>query len=77
MKSMISNSTRSGSGEMTPFSRNSEFNHLMNYFWNYFDTTGNAGESSALAEIEPHLQIVLISDIESATSNSLRLPGKR
>jgi len=69
---MISNSTRSGSGEMTPFSRNSEFNHLMNYFWNYFDTTGNAGESSALAEIEPHLQIV---DTKTAVNITAELPG--
>ena len=72
MKSMISSSTRSGSGEMTPFSRNNEFNHLMNYFWNYFDTTGTAGEPSALAEIEPHLQIV---DTKTAVNITAELPG--
>ncbi|MBR3501730.1 MAG: Hsp20/alpha crystallin family protein [Alphaproteobacteria bacterium] len=72
MKSMISSNTRSGSGEMMPFGRNSEFNHLMNYFWNYFDTTGSVSEGSSITEIEPHLQIV---ETKSAVNITAELPG--
>ena len=46
MKNIISCGTRNHNAEMTPLNRTNDFNRLMNYFWNYFDTagTGTTGE---------------------------------
>lgn len=69
MKNIISCGNRGHSAEMTPLSRSNEFNRLMNYFWNYFDTPSNADTAS---EWEPHLQIAETKDAVTVTAE---LPG--
>ncbi len=54
--------------EMTPFSRSSDFNRLMNYFWNYPDATAE----TAVGDWEPHLQIAETKDAVTVTAE---LPG--
>ena len=69
MKNMITRGTCGNHNqEMTPFSRSNDFNRLMNYFWNYFET---AAENNS-GEWEPHLQIAESKDSVTVTAE---LPG--
>jgi len=70
MKNLASCGTRNHNTEMTPLSRSNEFNRLMNYFWNYFDTPNTTAEN--IGELEPHLQIAETKDAVTVTAE---LPG--
>lgn len=72
MKNMISNHTRTSGSEMSPYRRSNEFNHLMNYFWNYFEPNFPAGEMANLNELEPHVQVLETKDMVKI---SAELPG--
>ena len=69
MKNMMTRNTGGNHNqEISPFSRSNDFNRLMNYFWNYFDTTAE----TASGEWEPHLQIAESKDAVTITAE---LPG--
>ncbi len=69
MKNMLTRGTCGNHNqEMTPLGRTSDFNRLMNYFWNYPDTV----TESTAGEWEPHLQITETKDAVTVTAE---LPG--
>lgn len=65
-------SSRNHGSEMPAMGRNSEFNHLMNYLWNYLDTSNSSTESSSLGEWEPRIQVV---ETKEAVNITAELPG--
>lgn len=65
-------SGRSHGNDMPVLSRGGEFNHLMNYLWNYLDTSNSSTESSSLGEWEPHIQIA---ESKEAVNITAELPG--
>ena len=71
MKNMISGTAaRNTAPEANHFHRNADFNNLMNYFWNYFDS--RHAENISMGEWEPQLQVVEGKDMVSVTAE---LPG--
>lgn len=71
MKNMISSGTaRNHATDVSPFHRSSDFNNLMNYFWNYLDARN--AENIQSTEWEPQLQVVEGKDMVSVTAE---LPG--
>jgi len=72
MKSMTHCINRSHSGEMPTLSRGNEFNHLMNYLWNYLDSSNSSTESSSLGEWEPKIQVA---ETKEAVNITVELPG--
>ena len=72
MRNMISNNARTTGSELSAFRRNNEFNHLMNYFWNYFDPNVSSGEIAGLGDLEPHVQVLETKDMVKI---SAELPG--
>lgn len=70
MKSIVSCGGRAHNSDITPLSRSNEFNRLMNYFWNYFDSANTTSEAGN--EWEPHLQIAENKDSVTVTAE---LPG--
>ena len=49
--------SRNHGNEMPTLTRSTELNHLMNYLWNYLDSSNTSTESSSLGEWEPRIQI--------------------
>ncbi len=59
--------------EASTLTRGSDFNNLMNYFWNYMDPTNNYVDSVASGfELEPRMQVVETKDAVHITAE---LPG--
>lgn len=73
MKNMVTgNSGRIHNSEQTNMQRsNSDFNNLMNYFWNYADIPGSLNETPP-AEFEPRVQVAENKDSVTVTAE---LPG--
>ena len=65
-------SSRNHSSEMPAMNRSSEFNHLMNYLWNYLDASNSSTEGSSLGEREPRIQVV---ETKEAVNITAELPG--
>lgn len=58
--------------EVSSSGRNGEFSHLMNYLWNYFDSTNSSTESTSLGEWEPRIQVA---ETKEAVNITAELPG--
>ena len=71
MKNMVSPSGSTRNHDLSSVNRANDFNHLMNYFWNYFDSSG-LGTDSVFTEMQPHMQIVESADVVNITAE---LPG--
>ena len=71
MKNMISNNTGRSHQELTPVNRMNDFNHLMNFFWNYFDPQTFSADS-ATTEMEPRIQVT---ETKEAVNVTAELPG--
>lgn len=74
MKNMVSGGTnnRNHTQEAQPSNRsNSEFNSLMNYFWNYMDMPSNFSDHTT-ADLEPRMQIT---ETKDAVNVAAELPG--
>lgn len=63
---------RPHSCDMSGISRGGELNHLMNYLWNYLDSSNSAAESTSLGEWEPRIQIV---ETKESVNITAELPG--
>lgn len=72
MKNMTHCTTRTHSGEMPALSRGNEFNHLMNYLWNYLDSANSSTEGTSVGEWEPRIQIA---ETKEAVNITAELPG--
>lgn len=72
MKNMTHCTTRTHNGDMPTLSRGSEFNHLMNYLWNYLDSTNSSAEGTSVGEWEPRIQIA---ETKEAVNITAELPG--
>ena len=71
MKNIVPNASTRNAQDLSPVGRSNEFNHLMNYFWNYFDTP-NFSSEALTSEMEPHIQVV---ETKDAVKVSAELPG--
>lgn len=75
MKNLSTFSTsRSHTNDMPTLSRSGELNHLMNYLWNYLDSSNSSTESSSLGEWEPKIQIA---ESKEAVNITVEVPGIR
>lgn len=73
MKNLSTFSTsRSHTNDMPTLSRSGELNHLMNYLWNYLDSSNSSTESSSLGEWEPKIQIA---ESKEAVNITAEVPG--
>lgn len=73
MKNMIScTGGRSHGAENSIHNRSGEFNNLMNYFWNYFDSANTSLDAANVGELEPRLQIA---ETDDAVNITAELPG--
>lgn len=70
MKNMVANNSGRNHQELPTLSRMNEFNHLMNYFWNYFDTPVSGTET--IVEMEPKIQVTENKETVNITAE---LPG--
>lgn len=71
MKNMITNNSGRNHQDLPSLSRMNDFNHLMNYFWNYFDTPAFGAETAAV-EMEPKIQVT---ETKEAVNVTAELPG--
>ena len=73
MKNMSTfSANRNHGNEMPTLTRSTELNHLMNYLWNYLDSSNTSTESSSLGEWEPRIQIA---ESKEAVNITAELPG--
>lgn len=73
MKNMSTfSANRTHGNDMPTLNRSGEFSHLMNYLWNYLDSTNSATEGSSLGEWEPKIQV---SESKEAVNITAELPG--
>ena len=71
MKNIVPNASTRNAQDLSPVGRSNEFNHLMNYFWNYFDTPAFHTDITA-SEAEPRIQVT---ENKEAVNVMAELPG--
>ncbi|MBP5215177.1 MAG: Hsp20/alpha crystallin family protein [Alphaproteobacteria bacterium] len=72
MKNIISGAGRTHAAENVSHNRLSEFNNLMNYFWNCVEPSATTAENLSSGELEPRMQIAETKDAVNITAE---LPG--
>lgn len=71
MKNMVTNTPTRNHQDLPSLNRINDFSHLMNYFWNYFDTPAFNTDAVA-AEMEPRIQVT---ETKEAVNVTAELPG--
>lgn len=63
---------RSHGSEVSNLNRSSDFTHLINYLWNYLDSSSSSKEGSSLGEWEPRIQVA---ETKESVNITAELPG--